>query len=151
MASRENSLGSRVSEPTGTHAQWIQLEAKRATCTDRERPGNEDEQRASESEKWLETRTTGCEVTRVNPNIFQPRPQGAFPWPLPTSKGREKRSGDEVACLWPLFFLSFLMPFTPHHVCCEFRGVIDGIVDFHLSSISKFWMISSCLLGWNLT
>ena len=30
--------------------------------------------------------------------IFQPRPQGAFPWPT-SYKAREKRPGDEVADL----------------------------------------------------
>ena len=32
-------------------------------------------------------------------DVCQPRPQGAFPWLLPTSKAREKRPGDEVGRL----------------------------------------------------
>ena len=82
----------------------------------------------------------------MNPRVFQPRAQGAFPWP--TSKAREKRLGDKVACLWPCFFFSlFFNAIHPHHVCREFRWGIDCIVDFHLSSISKFWMISSSFVG----
>ena len=82
----------------------------------------------------------------MNPRVFQPRAQDAFPWPH-QSQGKAPWGQGCMFVAMSFFPLLFFNAIHPHHVCCEFRGGIDGIVHFHLSSISKFWMISSSFLG----
>ena len=82
----------------------------------------------------------------MNPRVFQPRAQGAFPWPHLQSQGKAPW-GQGCMSLAMFFFSLFFNAIHPHHVCREFRWGIDCIVDFHLSSISKFWMISSSFVG----